>query len=164
MKKLLLTFVTLAAFAFQTQAETFATNILSGGTYILSTNRASIYQVELTSANACLVNFYDSDSLAAPFFGTNYVAGAFVSRTTFPTNIVSSYVGSNGFTNWYTNAGVFSLNVTNTQSTNQLPLMGAFVVAAGTYAVYNTDQLHVRGVTITTTTNVSIVVNYRKAQ
>src|SRR6266566_563079 len=71
MKKILLLAGIIAALPFVTSAATLSTNVTAGGTYLLSTNRASIYQIELTSANACAVNFYDSDNLAAPFFGTN---------------------------------------------------------------------------------------------
>ena len=164
MKKLLFSIGTIALFIFSAPAAILSTNVSAGGTHLLSTNRASIYQVELTSANACVVSFYDCDSLADPYFGTNYTSGAFPYRIAYATNIVSSYVGSNGYTNYYTNIGLFSLTKTNAAATNALPILGAFVVAGGTYAVYNVDQLHARGVTFTSSTNVSVVVNYRTGQ
>lgn len=138
----------------------------NGGVYILSTNRASVYQIEVTAGNAALLNFYDCDTLTQPVFGTNYTNAAYVSRTTYATNLVTSFVGYNGYTNWYTNLGVFTINVTNAIATNHLPLLFSAVVAANTYAVYNVDALFVRGIAleVPTGTNISVVVNYRSGQ
>ena len=146
------------------QAATLATNTTTAGVYILTTNRASVYNVELTSSVGTTVNFYDSDAIAAPYYGTNYVSGAYPYRLTYSTNYVTSYIGSNGYTNWYTNAGVWTVTLTNAAATNALPVLGSFVVAGGTYAVYNTDMLFARGIAFSSTTNLSLVVNYRTAQ
>src|ERR1043166_2339147 len=139
----------LASMAFVSNAAVLATNVTTGGTFLLSTNRASIYQVELTSTASCRVDLFDSDSLADPYFGTNYV---------------TTYIGSNGFTNTVTNVGLWTLTLTNAANTNALPTLGSFVVGANTYAVYNVDELHARGVTFRSSTNVNLVLSYRTAQ
>jgi hypothetical protein len=154
----------LASMAFVSNAAVLATNVTTGGTFLLSTNRASIYQVELTSTASCRVDLFDSDSLADPYFGTNYVSGAFPYRTTYSTNYVTTYIGSNGFTNTVTNVGLWTLTLTNAANTNALPTLGSFVVGANTYAVYNVDELHARGVTFRSSTNVNLVLSYRTAQ
>lgn len=155
-----LLFTVLMAITMSSFADTWATNVTTGGTYLISTNRASVYQVELTSTTGTLVQFYDAESLAAPYYGTNYVSAAYPYRSTYATNYVTSYIGSNGYTNWYTNAGVWTVTLTNAAATNALRTLGAFVVSANTYAVYNTDMLAARGLVFTTTTNVAVVVNY----
>lgn len=144
-----------------------ATNILADATtpaFLVLPTGASVYNVELTATQPVLVKFYDQNTLAAPFFGTNYTNGGYVSVSTYPTNIVTSFVGYNGVTNWYTNTGQFTYYTTNAGSTNILPLMGAFVVGANSMAVYNVDQLHRKGIVITANTNVSIVINYTRGQ
>lgn len=141
-------------------------NAAMRNTIILTTNRGSAYSIEITASANALVNFYDIDVTNAPYYGTNYVNSSFVSRTTYPTNYVYSFVGSNGYTNWYTNQGVFTLNVTNAANTNALSPIFSAVVAGNTYATYSVDNLFVRGLVAVapTGTNVSIVVNYRMAQ
>jgi len=163
-QKLSLVVVTSLALCATTQAAVIATNLPSNGVYQLTTNRASVYSVEVTSSGSALLAFYDSGSLAAPFYGTNYTNAAYTNRVTYSTNYVYSFVGYNGFTNWYTNSGVWTINVSNPANTNVLPVMFGAVVAGGTYAVYNTDALFANGITVGCTgTNVAIVVNYRSA-
>lgn len=146
-------------------AAVFSTNIANPGTFLLFTNRASVYNIEITCTANALVNFYDCDSLAAPFFGTNYTNASYVSRTTYSTNYVTSFVGYNGFTNWYTNAGVWTLTSTNAANTNALTPAFSVSSAANTYTTVNTDAVFARGVSVVVTgTNVSLVVNYRSAQ
>lgn len=146
-------------------AAILSTNLPSNGVFLLSTNRASVYSVELTAAANAQVWLFDSDSLAAPFYGTNYTNDVYTNRITYSTNYVTSFVGYNGYTNWYTNQGVWTLSVSNRANTNQLSPLFSAVVAGATYAVYNTDALFARGVAVAVTgTNVAIVVNYRSAQ
>lgn len=165
MKKLLIIGL-LAASTYIAGAATLATNLAASGVYLLSTNRASVYSVEITSQSPTMLSFYDCDFVGAPIYGTNTTNGAWVSRNTYATNYVSSFVGYNGYTNWYTNAGVWTLTTTNSATTNQLPVMFSAVTAGNTYAVYNVDALFARGITVlgNPCTNVSVVINYRSAQ
>lgn len=150
---------------FVSNAAVLSTNVTSAGVHLLSTNRASIYQVSLTATTAALVDMYDSDTLAAPYYGTNYVTGAYPYRSTYSTNYVTTYIGSNGYTNTVTNVGLWTISVTNAAATNALPKLGSFVVGANTYVVYDVDQLHARGITFYTSgTNVNISVLYRTGQ
>lgn len=146
------------------QAAVLSTNIPSNGVYNLSTNRASVYSVEITAAANAQVDFYDSTILAAPQYGTNYTNAQWVGRISYATNYVTSFVGYNGYTNWYTNAGIWTLNQTNAANTNVLPVLFSAVVAGSTYAVYNADALFANGITVRCIgTNVALVVNYRSA-
>ena len=163
-RKIMLVVGLLAMLSITAKAAVFSTNLPSNGVYLLMTNRASVYSVEVTSSGSATLNFYDCASLAAPLYGTNYTNAQWVGRSTYATNYVYSFIGNNGFTNWYTNAGVWTVNVTNAANTNVLPVMFGAVVAGGTYAVYNADALFAQGVSVGCTgTNVSIVVNYRSA-
>lgn len=165
MKKLLLIGTLLAACLSNVSAASLVVNATTNGYYLLSTNRASVYSVEITGAYPGVVTLYDCDTVAAPFYGTNYTNATYYGRTSYPTNMVSSYTNLQGIVSWFTNTGLFTLNVTNTgPQTNVLPVQAAFVVAGGTYAVYSVDALFARGITATITTNVSLVINYRNAQ
>lgn len=141
-------------------------NRAMSNTIIVTTNRASVYSVELTATANALVSFYDIDVTNAPYYGTNYVNASYVSRTSYTTNLVTSYVGYNGYTNWYTNQGIFTLTVTNAANTNALaPLLSA-VVGANTLTTYSVDALFTRGIVAVASsgTNINIVVNYRSGQ
>lgn len=165
MKKLLLTIGLCAAATFSTFAQfPIATNTTLGGVHLLSTNRASIYSIELTSDKSVTVSLFDQDTLDAPYYGTNSVNAAYTISLRYPTNYVTSYIGQNGITNWYTNAGIYTYSSPVAANTNALTPGGVFVVGAGTYAVYNTDLLFTRGIVMVSTTNVSAVVNYRSGQ
>lgn len=161
MKKLLLILGIVAAGYVKSQAASIVVNGTTNGFYLISTNRASVYNVEVTSANPATIQLFDMDTVAVPFFGTNYTNAAFTYRITTNATQVTNYVGSNGYTNWFTNVGVYTVTLTNAANTNALPAMAAFVVAGGTYAVYNVDALFARGICATITTNASMVINYR---
>lgn len=134
------------------------------GTFLLSTNRASVYQVEITSPYSAYVQLFDMDTLASPFYGTNYTNAAYVVNSSYATNYAYSFVGNNGYTNWYTNQGQWYITTTNSNGTNALSPLAAFVVGANAYAVYQVDALFNRGITLLANTNVSIVINYRSAK
>lgn len=143
-------------------AAVISTNLVSNGVFNLYSSRASVYSVELSSSANAVVDLYDSTIVAAPQYGTNYTNAQWVGRLTYATNYVYSFVGYNGFTNWYTNAGVWTINVTNAANTNVLPVMFGGVVAGGTYAVYTADALFANGITARVVgTNVAIVISYR---
>lgn len=136
----------------------------TNGFYLISTNRASVYQVVLSVPSGQVpstVTLYDCDSIAAPFFGTNYTNAAFTNYIMYSTTMVSSYVGTTGITNWYTNVGQFSLAVSNRPNTNVLPPIASFTVAGGATIVYNVDALFARGICAAISSNITGVINYR---
>lgn len=167
MKKLILTGL-LVLSVLSAKAELIATNLTTtgagGNTFLLLSDRASVYSVEISASVAGLVRLYDQSTVAAPYYGTNYVTAEYTGRSSYATNIVSTYVGFNGMTNRYTNSGIFTYETTVAAATNALNPSAAFSVAAGTYAVYSTDALFTRGIAVHSTTNVSIVINYRPAR
>ena len=164
MKKLLtiigLSAVLVSAYGAQI-ATNLATTAVGGNAFLLLTNRASIYSVELTATVPALIRIFDANSLAAPGYGTNWVNAAYTAVNTYSTNYVTSFIGQNGLTNWYTNAGVYTYTSTTAANTNQLTPSASFAIAAGTYAVYNTDALNTKGIVVHSSTNSSIVINYR---
>jgi len=170
MKKLLL-LGSLVLLGAQAYGAVFSTNIVSshaqrllGNVYLLNTNRANIYSVQLSSSYPGSISFYDVRSLASPYYGTNKASTtSYVSKTTYATNYVTSYVGSNGFTNWYTNAGFWTLSITNTGFTNSVPT-SVFAYDANAISTYNVDLLHVNGISVQTDTNVSLIINYNSGQ
>lgn len=164
MKKLILAGLLLVGFA--VNAATISTNIVTPGAYVLSTNRASIYQIELLSPNAATVRLYDSNGNGTYFYNiTNYITAAYTNRISYTTNVTSSYVGSNGYTNWYTNAGLWSLSVSNVAATNAMSPRFVGVVPANLYNTYTVDILCPHGVAVyTTASNTTVNVSYRTGQ
>jgi len=159
-----------SAFALQSYAlvvtGTIADATFPENTVILTTNRVNAYSVELTATANALVNFYDIDVTNAPYYGTNYVNASYVSRTSYTTNLVTSFVGYNGYTNWYTNQGIFTLTVTNAANTNALAPLFSAAIGPNVLTTYSVDALFARGLVAVATkgTNINIVVNYRSGQ
>jgi hypothetical protein len=165
MKKLL-SIAVLIGLTVAANAAVFSTNIVATAStnILLTTSRASVYSVELTSPASTMIELFDCDSVAAPYNGTNSTNASYVSRTTYATNIATSYVGANGYTNWYTNSGLWTVTTTNAASTNALTPQLTFVAQANTVGSYSTDALFTRGICVRCTTNVTLVINYKSAQ
>ena len=144
---------------------TYINSTGTNGVFLITTNRASVYSVEITGPQAGKVDLFDMDSVAPPFNGTNYTNATYWYRYSFATNLVTTNVGYNGYINYSTNAGYYTVYITNTASTNNpLPVMGSFVTAGSTYAVYPFDGLFVRGICAKMDTNITIVINARSGQ
>lgn len=169
MKKLLI--LAIASFlAFDSQAQQttpFTTNIAGISVpFVLLTTRANVKQIVVANSklSPVTVEFFDNDSLALGTNGTNIILPAYVSRSYYSTNIASSFVGVNGVTNWYTNSGVFTYNVTNAASTNTLAAAWTGAVGASQAQVFNTDFLCVRGVVVRADTNCVVTFYYNSGQ
>ena len=141
----------------QVMSTTIATTTTN--TFIVLTNRVKIVDVQLLSgANNNIVWFFNNNSLVNG--GTNYVTSLYNSTSVYPTNYVTSFVGYNGWTNYYTNAGQWTFTVTNAAATNALSPMGVFASAANTIGNYPCDMLMERGVVITSQTNTQLILYY----
>jgi hypothetical protein len=168
MKKLLLLTLalvsTVSAFA---QNQVSATLANGATTYLLSTNRLRVYSIETTTTNAVTFKIWDNDNTnnvptaaTTGWWGTNFVNGAYISRSTYATNLATSYVSPVGFTNWYTNAGIWSVTTTNAAGTNAV--VPAVTVANGgaetrvTYA----NLILARGAVVTSTGNGTVTLYY----
>ena len=147
-----------------------STNITAGaGLHLLSTTRAKVYSIEVSSTNAFTYRFYDNDNVSnVPngstngFYGTNFVNGAYISRSTYATNLLSQFTNYNGFVNYNTNVGLYTLTTTNAASTNAMPALANITTAGAETRVSYVDALFNRGVLIHTTGNGSITVYYRQ--
>ena len=123
------------------------------------TNNVEVVGVQLvTTSGTGTAKFYDCPSTADPYYGTNYVTGEYTSTAGYNTNMVTSYVGYNGYTNWYTNAGYFTYTVTNAAATNELTPKGVLPLIGGTVTSGNNAMLFNQGImvlapTITRTTS-----------
>lgn len=174
MKRLILTASLLVCFAASVSAQlvastNLATSAAGGNAFLVLASRASITGFQLsvpsaaTGATATL-KFYDQSTLAAPYYGTNYVTSANVGRSSYTTNVTSTYVGFNGVTNWYTNSYVYTYDVTNAAATNALSPTAVYYVPAGEVMSFAADLLHTRGIVVHSSTNATVVVNYRTGQ
>lgn len=144
----------------------FSTNITATAAstaFLLIPNRAVIKQIMLTGgAGASTLLFYDQNTLAAPYYGTNWYWSAYATNFTYATNYVTTFIGYNGVTNYTTNAGVWTISVTNAAGTNLLPVVTAAVVNANQTAVYTPTPppVFAKGVVLTVFTNVGVTIFY----
>lgn len=164
-KKTLLTAGIALGLSVSALAETVSANTTTNGWYLLSTNRASAYQVGIVAGSQPVtVSLYDCDMITDPFLGTKYTNAAYVIRTTIASNYVTSFVGYNGYTNWYTNVGIATLTTTNAANTNNLPAIWSGGAPANSYVTIGIDALFVRGITAVVNTNATVSVDYRPAR
>lgn len=150
------------------QAAIVSTNTTEGETFVLRSGRASVYSITLstTALSPATVRLYDNTNAvdSDPYFGTNYVTAEYISRASYPTTIVDSYISPVGFTNWYTNTGIYTYTVTNAAATNELTPNAVLAVGANSVMAYDMDSLFVKGITVMADTNIGIIVNYRSGQ
>ena len=132
--------------------------------FLISTNRANIYQIQLSSTASGTFSIFDADNTNAPFLGIYYTNAPYISRASFNTNSVTSMVGQNGITNWYTNNYQWVYNVTNAANTNLLSPIAAAAFGANIPVVLTVDALCARGIVINTTTNVNYIILYNNGQ
>jgi len=171
MKKLLL-LVAMVGLASSTFAQgVLFTNVSAAGVHLLSTNRVRVYSIETSATNAVTFKFWDNDNTthvpgsASPgWWGTNFVNGAYVSRSTYPTSYVNTYIGYNGYTNYTTNVGIWGLTTTNSASTNAVtPIFQAATSGAETRVSY-VDATFSRGILMGVSGAGSVTIYYRQEQ
>lgn len=135
--------------------------LVSGVPQIVLTNNVTVVGITLiTAATSSLVQFYDCPTLADPIKGTNYVTQAYFSRVGFPTNYVTSFVGYNGYTNWYTNQGYWTISVSNAPATNVLAPQASLFANNTTIASYNNSVSFQQGVSILASSNTTAIIYY----
>lgn len=168
MKKLLLLTLalvsTVSAFA---QNQVSSTLVNGATTYLISTNRLRVYSIETTTTNAVTFKIWDNDNTnnvptaaTTGWWGTNFVNAAYTSRATYATNLATSYVSPVGFTNWYTNAGIWSVTTTNAAGTNaSLPAVTVANGGAETRVTY-ANLILARGAVVTSTGNGTVTLYY----
>lgn len=168
MKKLLLiALAALSTIGAYAQNSVSASLTAGASTYLISTNRLRVYSIEVTTTNAQTFKFWDNDNTnnvptaaTAGWWGTNFVNGAYISRSTYPTNMATSYVSPVGFTNWYTNAGIWSVTTTNAAATNAAVAMTTVATGGAETRVSYVNQIFTRGVVATSTGNGTITLYY----
>lgn len=145
-------------------AAVLATNLAASGGYSLLSTRGSINSIQASSTSPMYLEFFDNNSIsAANSYGTNVqITSAYVTRSGYATNLVTSFVGNNGYTNWYTNAGYFTYNVTNAVGTNKAPVLFAIAAPANAPVNIPVDALFAKGLVVhgNPATNVFIVITY----
>lgn len=169
MKKLLLV-AGLLALALTSHAQVvYSTNITAGaGTYLLTSDRVAAYSFEVSATNAYTLYFYDSPNAnSVPgtgegVWGTNVVNAAYISRSTYATNMAVSFTNYNGYVNWNTNSGLWTVTTTNAAGTNSLPLALSIPISANETRVTYASVLFTRGIVFRTTGNVSLTVYGRQ--
>lgn len=137
---------------------------LSGTTNVfqITTNRATVHRIQLSSSATGIIQMYDSDNTNAPFFGMFTTNDTYWTRSSYPTNYVTTYIsGLTGTTNVMTNSGVWTYFVTNAPNTNQMNASYAAPFTANiAFLDQNLNMTFARGITIRTTTNVNYSIWY----
>jgi len=152
------------------QSYVISTNIINGaGLHLITTNRTRVYSIEITTTNAYNLRFWDNDntvntptSTASGWWGTNFVNGAYITRSSYPTSYVQTYVSPQNFTNWYTNAGVWTVTATNAAGTNATTPLWTTATAGAETRVSYVDVVFSRGVLVYTTGNASVTLYCRQ--
>ena len=161
MKKLIL-FALMFGMVASVSGATISTNILVGkGTYLLKVGRADVDSIQLTSTNAYLARFYDQSTLAAPYYGTNYVTAEYSGRSTYATNYVTTWTNSTGVINYATNSGVWTVTTTVEAATNGLPAIVEANTVANAVSIYDVDAIFTKGIVAVVDGNVNITVTYK---
>ena len=139
-------------------------NLLPYTPFSVSSNNITIQSVSvLTPLGSGSVSFYDVGTTNPPFYGTNvmyYTNASYVSYANGPTNLVTSFVGYNGYTNYYTNVGTFTYFTTNAAATNALPYQGIFALMSGVVGTYNNPMSFQQGAVAIATTNATLIIYY----
>ncbi len=138
-------------------------SLTAGVAKIALTNNVEVVNVTLNTtaaAGGSLVRFFDSSSTNDPYYGTNYVNASYVSTASYASNVVTSYVGYNGYTNWYTNTGSYTLYTTNAANTNNLPAKGAAFVPYNAIATLDTPMAFQQGISVLANSNSTAVIYY----
>ncbi len=138
-------------------------SVTAGIPALVMTNNVTVVNVTLSTTAASggsLARFFDCPTTNAPYSGTNYVNASYVSYASYTSNYVTSYVGYNGFTNWYTNTGSWTLATTNAANTNALPVKGAAYIPYNTIATLDTPMAFQQGVVVVASSNTTAVIYY----
>jgi hypothetical protein len=175
MKKLILSFTLAIGFAVSLEAQSPIDQYLSGTlttpagvsnaltwTFLLTTNRAIVHTLQLSSTATGIAQLYDSDNTNAPFLGVNYTNDTYWTRASYPTNYVTTYVSAlTGTTNVFTNQGTFTYFVTNAANTNALsPAYASPFTANIAVNITGLNLTFARGICFRTTTNVNYAIGY----
>lgn len=141
-----------------------AGTLSSGGTntFLITTNRALVHSVQVSSAATGVMQLWDADNTNAPFYGVNYTNNTYWTRASYATNLVATYISPlTGTTNVFTNSGIFTYFVTNSPGTNPLPTAFASAFTANIGNVSSgLNLVFARGIVLTTTTNVNYSIGY----
>lgn len=129
---------------------------------LITTNRANVHSIQLSSTATGLVKLYDCDNTNSPFLGVNFTNNTYWTRASYQTNLVTTNIsGLTGTTNIFTNQGVFTYFVTNNPATNLLNVQYAASFGANIAFINpNLNLTFARGITLETTTNVNYSIGY----
>jgi len=159
MKKLLLSFSALL----------LSFGVAFGASGSLSFTLVGTNQVALTNGG------YILDSIQVIPSGTNtttrifdwndkvltYTNDAYVTRTSYMTNLVTTWVTTTGVTNSFTNRVNYTLVLTNAASTNVVVPMFTVTTPAGTVGTYTLGFPLINGLTVSNDVTSTVIYNYR---
>jgi hypothetical protein len=151
---ILLALVTFTSFA-ETISGSSATNSITS----LSTNGIAIYKLMIANGtgSASTVAFYDTSAT-----NLTYTLGQYTNTTQYTTNLVTTYTNYLGVIQTNTNTFLYTLNTTQTASTNNYRRLATIVVPAGNTVTYSptTPLAALLGLTVTNDAAVSVTVDY----
>jgi hypothetical protein len=153
MKKILLG---LCLVAFSVQGATFSGSLTNNANSLLTAG-AHISMITLIGGSSQVtVKFYDLATVA-----TNLVTSSYSTRTSYTTNIVTSFTNTLGQIINRTNYGIFTLTSTVDAATNQAPRLAEFIVPANTMLVNEVNIQTVKGLSAFSSGDATVSVQYR---
>jgi hypothetical protein len=157
-KKLIAIASLTGAMLFSASALTISTNTTVTGIYHLLDGPAKVSSVQiLAGVNALTVNLFDTGGAY-----TNYTNSAYTTTQSYMSNIQYSYISPlNGTTNIQTNYYLYTGALAVAANTNNPYPYLSFPCQASVLATYPVNYLASRGLTISTTTNCTVVITYR---
>lgn len=157
MKKFILTLVAALSVAASTQAGVFSTNAAAAGTHLLSVGAIQWTTLTLAApAGGATFTFYDNSLKSV----SNAVTAAFLTYSSYATNINVTNITTTGVTNVYTNSYIYTLAVTNAASANAYtrPVLAAFTLGSSETRVIAAPGLYfARGVVVVTDSTNQII-------
>jgi len=145
-------------------------NLVAGTPTCVLSNNVTVQSISLTTtAASALVNLYDCNNTNAPYYGTNSVNSyTYVTQAGMATNYVSYSYQTNYsvsgtlllYTNYYTNTGWWTYPVTNSPSTNALPVQASLFAINGQIATYPSPVSFQQGITLLSASNATAILYY----
>lgn len=137
--------------------QNLVTNFTTATTNNLLATNVIISQIQiLAGSQPVIVNAFDT---AYP--SIVWTNSAYISVGQYMTSIVTTVVSPlTGYTNLFTNYGTFTYTNTVAASTNNLLPYQSFAAQANTLATFPVALVNPKGLTLTSTTNCSVIVRY----
>jgi len=159
MKKIFSILALVGLIAFNSPAQNTTTIVAASGTNVVLSAPYHLLSITALAAVAQTLDFYDSGT--TNLFYTN---AAYVTRTSYATNVTNVIAGSattTGIPQTNIYSGIWTYSVTNAASTNTLPKIATIILGVNVPITLPVNDRLIRGLAVTTTNDATVSVTYR---